>query len=230
MQILVVIIERDGENYTGRSPNLLGVSVTAKTYDEAQTAILDALEKRINELQGMHSNRRTVSRLPIEESIGCVYDFPEKWRKDDGCGFSAQKDGLCQIHWRKLYSHAFGSEINLRACPLCGESDQEVLKRWNSPCPVKAENPNWADLLEEKKRTMKAQWKKERLEIRLEKLGNNPQCSRTLSSGGQCYKEVYRRELCFSHSFDELDNIQNSRSDSQNEKTHNYFKSRFRNK
>jgi predicted RNase H-like HicB family nuclease len=232
MQILIVIIEKDGDNYIGRSPNLLGVSITTKTRDEAETAILDAMEKRINELYGTHSGRKTISRLPIDESIGCVYNFTDEWRKGDECGFSAQKDGLCWVHWKKLYSHAFGSEINLKACPLCGESDKEILKNWQSPCPVKIENPDWIDLLEEKKRTMKAEWKKERLEVRLENLGNQPRCTKMLSNGEQCYKEQYRRGLCFSHCWKEEETPRkgNPPSQSQQNNSSNYFKNRFRNK
>lgn len=227
MQILIVIIEKDGENYIGRSPNLLGVSVTAKTRDEVETAILDAMEKRINELHGMHSGRKTISRLPIEESNHCVYQFEDEWRKDDQCSFLAKKEGLCNIHWKKLYGHYSGT---LKACPLCGESDKEILKDWRSPCPVKLENPNWADLLEEKKRTMKDQWKKERLEVRLENLGDAPRCTKTVSNGEQCYKEQYRRGLCFSHWWREEDNPrqENYRSRLQQNNSANYFKSRFR--
>lgn len=231
MQILIVIIEKNEDIYTGRSPNLLGVSVTAKTRDEVETAILDEMEKRINYLHGLHSGRKTISRLPIEESIYCVYEFEDEWRKDDGCGFAAQKDGLCWVHWKKLYSHAFGTTITLKACPLCGESDQEVLKRWDSPCPVKIENPNWADLLEEKKRKMKAEWEKEKEQVRLEKLGNQPRCTKTLASGKQCPKEIYRGSLCFSHSWKEQTRIREieTRSQSQSSQNNtNYFKNRFR--
>jgi predicted RNase H-like HicB family nuclease len=228
MQILIVIIEKDGDKYIGRSPNLLGVSITAKTRDEAETAILDAMEKRINELHQMHSGRKTISRLPIDESIYCVYEFEDEWRKGEQCSFSAKKDGLCNIHWKKLYGHVSGS---LKSCPLCGESDKEVLKDWQSPCPVKIENPDWADLLEEKRRTMKAEWKKERLEVRLENLGNQPRCTKIMSNGEQCYKEQYRRGLCFSHYWKEEDNPrQENFSQPQQNNSANYFKNRFRNK
>jgi hypothetical protein len=54
MIILTISIEKDGDTYTGRSINLPGLSVTAKTFDQAQTAILDAMEKRIGELNEMH--------------------------------------------------------------------------------------------------------------------------------------------------------------------------------
>ncbi len=84
MQVLVVIVEKDGTNYIARCPNLPGVSITAKTYEEAQNAILDAVEKRYNQILGMHADRKTIARLPIDESISCVYKYTDI-REGDEC-------------------------------------------------------------------------------------------------------------------------------------------------
>ena len=225
MQVLIVIIEKVGGKYVGRSPNLIGVSITAKTRDEAETAILDAMEKRINELQGLHQNYKPIARGAVEESIGCVYKLDEdSW----DCKNQAQKDGLCWQHWKKLYSHAFGTNINLKACPLCGETDRELLKRWDSPCPFKAQHPNWEQIFEEKKIKMRGELEKEKEQVKLEKLGNNLQCSKILSNGKQCLSAAKYGDLCWKHYWRSRHTTpnyqQNYRSDSQTENARNYFK------
>jgi predicted RNase H-like HicB family nuclease len=147
MDILIAIIEKDGEDYIGRSPNLLGITITAKTRDEAESGILKAIEKRIDELNNRHGQRIKVSYKPIEESIPCVYKPTVGWNKGNRCLQSAQKDNLCWQHWRKVYGHPVGSKDNNESCPLCGEMNQDVLLRWESPCPFKAQNSNWEEVL-----------------------------------------------------------------------------------
>jgi hypothetical protein len=166
MIILTVSIEKDGDTYTGHSINLPGLSVTAKTFDQAQTAILDAMDKRIDELNEMHYISKPISRRPVEESIGCVFKSID-WSKDDNCCNSAKKDGLCLVHWKKLYGHPYGT--TLKTCPLCGENDQDVLRNYASPCSFKIENPDWENRFEELKVKKHSQLAKERREVRLKK-------------------------------------------------------------
>jgi predicted RNase H-like HicB family nuclease len=168
MQVLIVIIEKDGDTYIGRSPNLLGVSVTTKTRDEAETAILDAMDNRIIELNGMHSYPKPISRRPIEETMYCVYvDAPGK---EPECSQSGKKDGLCLIHWRKLYGHPYSN--TLQSCPLCSESDKNVLADYGSLCSFKIENSDWANIFEEMKVKMGSKWAKERRQVRIKRFGS----------------------------------------------------------
>lgn len=197
MQILVVIIEKDGDKYTGYTPNLLGVRITAGTLEEAQNAVIDAIDKRIIYLEGLHNNEKPISRRPIEETINCVYKYRDEWNKGERCTKIAKKEGLCKRHWKELYSHPSAS--NLRSCPLCGESDPTILLNYDSICSFKIENPNWENILEELKFKNAAKWKKERAELRIERIKGKPRCSKIMTNGNQCTKEAHQDGLCFQH-------------------------------
>lgn len=199
MQVLIIIIEKDGENYIGRSPNLLGFSVTAKTRDEAESQILEEIENRLNNFRELHSSRKDVKiRGQLEEVMLCVYQN-EHLPKDYQCIKPAQKEGLCWQHWKKLYSHAVGTKVNYDGCPLCGETDQSILRRWELICPFKAENPNWEEILEEKKQLKQSERLKEAREARLKNLGNYPRCKETLNNGKQCSKLAVESGFCKMH-------------------------------
>jgi predicted RNase H-like HicB family nuclease len=236
MQVLVVIIEKDGENYIGRCPNLLGVRITGKTRDEAETAILEVIETRLNELYAQHSNRKvTVARGNFEETIECVYKYRESdannWRSSDKCEKPAQKEGLCWQHWKKIYSHAVGTKTNLDGCPLCGETDQDILRRWESICPFKAENPNWEELLEEKKKAQQTARVVEQREERLKKHEKYLRCTATLKNGNQCSSLADSGIFCGRHSelsYKKSLHEGNFRSEVQNESARNYFRNRNR--
>lgn len=199
MQYIFGLIEKIGETYTGRTLCLPGVLITASSYLEAADGIINATESRLNELYEMHPERPVViSRRPLEESIPCVYEYG----KGERCGATSQKDALCRIHWKKLYSHAFGTTIHLKACPLCGEADRKVLKQWDSVCPVKKENPNWEQLLEDTKAKMHFKWAKEKKEVRLESLKGHLRCTATLKNGSQCLvSAALSKNLCARHLF-----------------------------
>ena len=196
-----------------------------------ETAILDAVEKRIKELSEKHANNITVSRRPIEESISCVYEFKDHWRKGDECLQTARKDGLCWQHWKKLYSHAGGTKTNLDGCSLCGETEQDILRRWESVCPFKAENPNWEELLEEKKKAQQTARVVEQREERLKKHEKYLRCTATLKNGNQCSSLADSGIFCERHSelsYKKSLHEGNFRSEAQNESARNYFRNRNR--
>lgn len=205
-----VFIEKKGRSYIARSMALPGVTITAKTYEEAQINILDAIDNRIDELTEIHrQSELVISRLPIDEIIRCVYQFPETHpRKDSRCSQGASKEGLCWSHWKKIYSHTAGNTTSLKACPLCGESDRKLLESWDSPCSFKAENPDWREVLEEKKVTMRKTWAKENEKIKMEGLGKSPRCKFVFRNGSKCFEEGGYDSLCLKHSIkQELRNL-----------------------
>lgn len=200
MQTLIVVIEKEGNCYTAYSPNLLGVKITANSREAAEKEILSAVEKRVNELSESYSLNTTVATsMPVEETVPCVAKAATTWRGK--CLQPAKKDGLCWQHWKKAFGHAFGTKINLRACPLCGESDSVLLNTWDSPCSFKAENRNWSTVYEKMKIEKREVWKQESKELELEKLKGKSRCSRMLTTGEQCTKAADRGDLCFSHAF-----------------------------
>jgi predicted RNase H-like HicB family nuclease len=233
MQVLIVIIEKIGKNYVGRSPNLLGVSVKAKTRDEAESKILEVIENRLNKFRELHSSNKAVTvRGQLEEVMLCVYQDRHYVPSDYQCIKPAQKEGLCWQHWKKLYGHAVGNKVNYDGCPLCGETNQSVLRRWESPCSFKAENPNWEEILEEKRRVKQSERLKEEREVRLKNLDNYPRCKASLNSGEQCSKLEVEAGFCRTHyNLQYGKGFQNIyRSEAQRESARNYFNNRFRKK
>jgi len=233
MQVLIVIIEKVGKNYVGRSPNLLGVSVKAKSRDEAETKILEEIENRLNKFRELHSSRKAVTvHGQLEEVMLCIYQNENYLPSDYQCIKPAQKEGLCWQHWKKLYSHAVGTKVNYDSCPLCGETDQNVLRRWESVCPFKAANPNWEEILEERRRVKQSERLKEEREERLKNLDDYPRCKATLNNGKQCSKLAIEWGFCKMHyNLQYGKGFQNTyRSEAQRESARNYFNSRFRKK
>lgn len=232
MQVLIVIIEKIGRDYVGRSPNLLGVSVKAKTRDEVESKILEEIENRLNKFRELHSSSKAVTvRGQLEEMMLCVYQ-DDYLPRDYQCIKPAQKEGLCWQHWKKLYSHAVGTKINYDGCPLCGEKDQSILRRWESVCPFKAENPNWEEILEGKRRVKQSARLKEERETRLKNLNGYPRCKETLKNGEQCSKLAVDGGFCKMHyKLQYGKGFQNIyRSETQRESARNYFNNRFRKK
>jgi predicted RNase H-like HicB family nuclease len=136
--VLIVIIEKTDEGYVARSPNLLGVSVKGETRDEAESLMLDAIEKRLNGLSEAHAGKRlTVVRGALEESVPCVFRTAQGTSWEEQCKQTARKNGLCWQHWKKLYGHIFNHRHAIWVCELCGENNQYKLDKWDSPCPFK---------------------------------------------------------------------------------------------
>lgn len=234
MQVLIVIIEKIGKNYVGRSPNLLGVSVKGKTRDEAESKILEEIENRLNKLRELHSPRKAITiRGQLEEVIECVYQYRGSLWTDYQCVKPSQKEGLCWQHWKKLYSHAVGTKINLDGCPLCGELNQDVLRRWDVPCSFKAENTNWEEILEEKRKNKQEVQSKQDREERLKSHEKYLRCTATLTNRKQCSSLANKGKYCEYHFTLNLKTPryrENDRSETQQESSRNYFKSRFRKK
>lgn len=201
MEVLLVIIEKDGNKYTGRCPNLIGVSVTGKTRDEVENAIIEKIENRLKEISDQHSLPTiSIAKGEIKDVIQCVYKFDKtSWSSRKKCVQPSQKDGLCWQHWKKLYSHAIGTKINLDGCPLCGETDQDILRRWESPCSFKIENPNWTEILEEQKKAKQTKRLKDERESRLKSHQKYLRCAAIKRNGKQCASLVERGEYCNLH-------------------------------
>lgn len=197
MQIPIAIIEKDGDTNTGCAPDLPGVSITARTSSE----ILDAVNKRITEPNKMQSHPKPVSRLSVEETEFCSY--VNAAGEEQGCSYLRKKDGLCLKHWKKLYGHPYGN--TLKSCPLCGESDPEILSKPDSSCSFKIKNSDWENILEKMKFEKRGEWAKERRELRLNQIEGKLRCSKTLDSGSQCVREATENGICFRHNFRELE-------------------------
>lgn len=202
MQVLVVIVEKDGANYIARCPNLLGVSITAKTYEEAQDAILDAIDDELNNMRrAIGKNKITVGRGKLEEVVYCLYDYRNSTvaRSHHKCVAAAKKDSLCWSHWRRVYGHYVTTNMNLDGCPLCGETDQKILRDWSSPCPFKVENENWAEVVEERKLAKQ----KARMEAKTQKHFLEPEkylrCLKIKTNGTQCSALATKQDLCERH-------------------------------
>ena len=168
MTFLEVIILKEGETYTAQSPCLSDVSVSSKTYEGALAKIRKQIDKKIRDLNNRHDARLFITRRPIAENMSCVYKYHKDGRRGQ-CKQSPIKEGLCPQHWKMLYGHPFGSVVNLRACPLCNESDRKVLQRWDSLCAFKIKYPNWEEIYLNLKMKFQDQWKKEAEEIKREK-------------------------------------------------------------
>jgi hypothetical protein len=172
LQYIPIFILKDGDTYTGISLALPGVSVTTKTFEEAQIAVMNVIDSKIIEMTERHrqnNNYKPISRRPLEETISCVYKSSQR-EEDDECCNSAKKDGLCLVHWKKLYGHPYGA--TLKTCPLCKENDQNILADNASPCSFKLENPGWETILEEIKFKRGQELAKERRKVRIERFGS----------------------------------------------------------
>ncbi len=76
MHILLVIIEKIGDEYAAYTPNMTGVKVTSPSREEVEREIITAIEHRLEVLQSPHgkvSGRIELARLPIEKAVPCVY-------------------------------------------------------------------------------------------------------------------------------------------------------------
>lgn len=82
---------------------------------------------------------RVESPPPPQNGERCAGRIVQGKNKGDQCSNQAQKDGLCHAHWRKRFGHDPPNYLSEeRGCATCGETDYEILSRWNMPCPKKS--------------------------------------------------------------------------------------------
>jgi predicted RNase H-like HicB family nuclease len=157
---LTVCIQKEGDHYSAYSPNLLGVSVTGDAREDVERQMLDRITAHIEELRARHDAANkpvVVATKPLKETIRCLFTVkPTGWTgpgqraEPRQCEVQADKDGLCWQHWRQLYGHAVDTHHTTR-CDVCGETDSQVLRRWDTVCPGKASDPDWREKIEARK-------------------------------------------------------------------------------
>lgn len=199
MLIITVIIEKEGNIYTAKCPNLIGVSVTANTREEVESRILEVIDNKIKELNECSRGKTEYTFKPVDESISCTYTPYDDPERANECRFSARKDGLCWIHWRSTYGHAVGNRLNVEGCPLCGENDLKILKRWDSSCSFKAEYSNWKEVLEERKKTSSLKKYKEKVKTVVDLPQRYFRCLAIKKDGKQCVSPAQKEDYCNFH-------------------------------
>jgi predicted RNase H-like HicB family nuclease len=155
MQLLLVIIEKIGEQYSAYVPSLIGVAVIGGTREEVERNITAAIHIHLTELD----KRRYFDGSSLLVESPRQLSFPCGWQSGEyQCGqvTTKSKDGLCFQHWRMAYGHSVFNLDPKSPCLLCGETNQWVLDNWDMPCPVKAENPEWPVLLAEARARVRA--------------------------------------------------------------------------
>lgn len=157
---LTICIQKEGDHYSAYSPNLLGVRITGETREGVERQMLDRISGHIEALRERHeavNKPVVVAKGPLEEKIRCLFTVKTAGWTDEGqpaeprqCEVRADKDGLCWQHWRQLYGHAVDTHHTTR-CDVCGETDSQMLRRWDTVCPGKASDPDWREKIEARK-------------------------------------------------------------------------------
>lgn len=200
----VLVIEKEGEGqYRGYSPNVIGVAATGSTREEVEQSLTAQINGHVQALTAGHYGREVqleVTTKPIEEKIGCVHVHEHGHQ----CQATAQKDGLCWQHWKRLYGHEVDTRRRFRKCILCGEDRPYVLGNWSEACPSKATLDNWPDVLAERRLASANERKSHRDQFDSERrerfYATLPiQCRGITARGSQCSNEAQQDGLCKHH-------------------------------
>ena len=204
LSFLVLVIEKKGDEYAGYSPNVAGVSATGINREEVERSLLEQISTHVDELKSRHEGNDQpiqVTTGPIETAVPCLYIIRPGDPWGGPCKASAQKDGLCWQHWKRIYGHEIDSRAKFRVCLLCGEDRPYILGNWSQPCDFKQSNKDWRPALTKRRLETTGERRKGIESERREQLyASLPvQCRGETTRGVQCSNEAQKDGLCKPH-------------------------------